>query len=81
MPDCVSGAASPVDLMIVGAQKAATTALLRVLAQHPDLNCQEFYETRYLTNDAEHAAGYEAAFATEFPRAKPGRPPLWRSTR
>jgi hypothetical protein len=63
-----------VDLVIVGAQKAATTALLRMLAQHPDLNCQEFYEMRYFTNDAEYEAGYDAAFATEFPRAQNGRP-------
>lgn len=63
-----------VDLMIVGAQKAATSSLLRLLAQHPGLNCQEFYEMRYFTSDAEYEAGYDAAFATEFPKARAGRP-------
>lgn len=70
----MSSGAPPIDLMVVGAQKAATSSLLRLLAQHPGLNCQEFYEMRYFTNEVEHASGYDAAFATEFPRARSGLP-------
>jgi hypothetical protein len=66
--------APPIDLMIVGAQKAATSSLLSLLAQHPSLNCQAFHEMRYFTNDAEYRRGYDLAFAQEFPNAKPRLP-------
>lgn len=51
----------PIDLMIVGAQKAATTSALDWLRQHEALRVQIYRDIGYFTNDEEYARGYRWA--------------------
>lgn len=55
-----------VQLMIVGAQKAGTSSLLRYLAQHPDIHTHAQPEMTFFLQDREYARGYEWAFAKYF---------------
>ena len=55
-----------VQLMIVGAQKAGTSSLLRYLAQHPDIHTHAQPEMTFFLQDREYTRGYEWAFAKYF---------------
>jgi hypothetical protein len=57
----------PLNCMIVGAQKAATTSLLHYLAQHPQICAALSREMTYFHLDARYAQGYAKAFAENFP--------------
>ena len=52
--------------MIVGAQKAGTSSLLRYLAQHPDIYTHAQPEMTFFLQDREYSRGYESAFAKYF---------------
>ena len=52
--------------MIVGAQKAGTSSLLRYLAQHPDIHTHAQPEMPFFLQDREYSRGYEWAFAKYF---------------
>lgn len=52
--------------MIVGAQKSATSSLLRYLAQHPDIHTHAQSEMPFFLQDREYTRGYEWAFAKYF---------------
>lgn len=47
--------------MIVGAQKCATTSLLRYLSQHPELSSHSTIECVYFADDAEWQCGWNEA--------------------
>ncbi len=51
----------PIDVMIVGAQKAGTTSLLRYLGEHPACISHPQKEFSYFTDKAEYAEGLAAA--------------------
>ncbi len=51
----------PIDMMIVGAQKAGTTSLLRYLGEHPQCISHPQKEFAYFTDKAEYAEGLAAA--------------------
>ena len=52
--------------MIVGAQKAGTSSLLRYLAQHPDIHTHAQPEMPFFLQDREYTRGYDWAFAKYF---------------
>jgi hypothetical protein len=55
-----------IQLMIVGAQKAGTSSLLRYLAQHPDIHTHAQPEMTFFLQEREYTRGYEWAFAKYF---------------
>ena len=55
-----------IQLMIVGAQKAGTSSLLRYLAQHPDIRTHAQPEMTFFIQNREYSRGYEWAFAKYF---------------
>ncbi len=59
----------PIQLMIVGAQKAGTSSLLRYLAQHPEIVTHSQPEMTFFLQEREYSRGYEWAFTKYF--AKP----------
>ncbi|MBK9731373.1 MAG: sulfotransferase [Chitinophagaceae bacterium] len=56
-----------IDLMIVGAQKAATTSLKNYLGKHPSLITHNLTEFAFFANDEEYLEGFEHAFKKYFP--------------
>lgn len=52
--------------MIVGAQKAGTSSLLRYLAQHPDIHTHAQPEMTFFLQEREYARGYEWTFGKYF---------------
>ncbi len=56
----------PIDLMIVGAQKAGTTSLLRYLGNHPSICIHEKPEILFFLIDEEYQKGYSWAFDKYF---------------
>ncbi len=52
--------------MIVGAQKAGTSSLLRYLAQHPDVHTHAQPELTFFLQEREYTRGYEWAFEKYF---------------
>jgi hypothetical protein len=56
----------PIDLMIVGAQKAATSSLKHYLGQHPEVCCHPQGEMTYFVFDEEYAGGYDKAYPFYF---------------
>jgi hypothetical protein len=56
----------PIDLMIVGAQKAGTTSLLRYLGNHPVICIHNQIELMFFLLDIEYIKGYEYAFEHYF---------------
>lgn len=60
-----------IELMIVGAQKAGTSSLLKYLGQHPDICTHPQRECVFFFSDTEHAKGYEYSFNKYFSQAKP----------
>jgi hypothetical protein len=62
----------PIDVMIVGAQKAGTTSLQSYLAQHPRLDSHEQTEMIYFIDDKTFARGYENTYKRYFPSHEKG---------
>ena len=60
------GTVRKIQLMIVGAQKAGTSSLLRYLAQHPDIHTHAQPEMPFFLQDREYSRGYAWAFAKYF---------------
>lgn len=58
---------TPIRLMIVGAQKAGTTSLLRYLSNHPGICTHNQVEMTYFVHSAEYAQGYAKVFQRYFP--------------
>lgn len=56
----------PIRLMIVGAQKAGTTSLLRYLSEHPGICTHEQLEMPYFVRDSIYQQGYAALFPRYF---------------
>ncbi len=56
----------PIQLMIIGVQKAGTSSLLRYLAQHPDIRTHSQPEMTFFLQDREYSRGYEWAYAKYF---------------
>lgn len=57
---------TPINLMIVGAQKAGTTSLLRYLGEHPGICTHSQVEMNYFALDLEYKQGYEQIFPRYF---------------
>jgi hypothetical protein len=55
-----------IDLMIVGAQKAGTTSLLRYLGEHPSCISHPQKEFAYFLNDSDYNGDYNLAFVKYF---------------
>jgi sulfotransferase family protein len=55
-----------IDLMIIGAQKAGTTALKNYLSEHPGILSHPQTEFAYFVNDTEYKEGFEPAFDRYF---------------
>ncbi|REJ75488.1 MAG: hypothetical protein DWQ47_08415 [Acidobacteria bacterium] len=55
-----------IDLMIVGAQKAATTSLKNYLGEHPEITTHPQIEFDYFVRTKAFEAGYEEAFHKHF---------------
>jgi hypothetical protein len=56
----------PIQLMIVGAQKAGTTSLFRYLAQHPAICAHPQRELSFFVDDAVYQRGYGDIFGRAF---------------
>jgi len=56
----------PIQMMIIGAQKAGTSSLLRYIAQHPEICTHNQREFHYFADDLEYAKGYSSAFRRYF---------------
>ncbi len=52
----------PIDLIIIGAQKAGTTSLNRYLSEHPEICTHKRIEFRYFIDEKEYKQGYEKIF-------------------
>ncbi len=62
--------AKPIELMIVGAQKAGTSSLVRYLGEHPKVCTHDTREMTYFVRDEEYAGGYEGVFERYFGRLR-----------
>jgi len=56
----------PIDVMIIGVEKAGTTSLLRYLGEHPSVATHEAMEFPYFVRNDLYAKGYEALYAEYF---------------
>ncbi|MGH1338383.1 MAG: sulfotransferase family protein [Aureispira sp.] len=56
----------PIDMMLVGAQKAGTTSLHNYLAEHPSITSHPQKEFTYFQEEALFQKGYQAIFDTYF---------------
>ncbi len=56
----------PVDLIIIGSQKAGTSSLLRYLGQHPQICAHRQPEMNFFIDDNEFRRGYADAFKRYF---------------
>lgn len=59
-----------IDLMIIGAQKAGTTSLLKYLGEHPEICAHETIEFSYFYDNEEFSKGFETAIRTHFGKIK-----------
>lgn len=58
----------PIQVMIVGAEKAGTSSLARYLGQHPNVCTHKQQEMNYFIVDKEYVQGYDKCFRTYFCR-------------
>ena len=65
----------PIQLMIIGVQKAGTSSLLRYLAQHPHIATHAQPEMTFFLQDREYTRGYEWAYDKYFACALPAQLP------
>ena len=56
-----------IDLLIVGAQKAGTSSLLRYLAQHPQICTHQQPEMNYFVDENDYKKSFSAALSRYFP--------------
>lgn len=63
----------PIDLMIIGTQKAGTTSLLRYLSQHPQIYVHPHREMVFFRNDEMYEKGYNYAWEKYFSKWKPNK--------
>ncbi len=61
-----SATMQPIQIMIVGAQKAGTSSLKHYLGQHPGICTHRQLEMMYFVNDAEYELGYPRAYHRYF---------------
>lgn len=57
-----------IDVMIIGAQKAGTTSLLRYLGEHPNCVSHQQKEFSYFTDPLEYKEGIKFSFSKFFPQ-------------
>ena len=57
-----TSATNDLSLIIIGAQKAGTTALLRLIGQHPNIATHKPIEFTYFIRDEMFSQGYISAF-------------------
>jgi len=60
----------PIQLMIVGAEKSATSSLAHYLEQHPNICSHEQREMTYFVNDKEYTQGYEKIYPRYFAKCQ-----------
>lgn len=60
-----------IDLMIIGAQKAGTTALKNYLNEHPDILGHPQTEFTYFNDESEYNKGFDNAFSKYFSEGDP----------
>lgn len=65
--------------MIIGAEKAASTSLLRYMGQHPELYASPQRAFEFIINPAEFEQGYGQAFARYFTGIRDGQRPVGKS--
>ena len=58
---------NPISLMIIGAEKAGTTALIRYLGQHPGVDVHSQREMSYFLDDDQYMKGLSQAYTQYFP--------------
>ncbi|MCJ7631808.1 sulfotransferase domain-containing protein [Candidatus Bathyarchaeota archaeon] len=63
----------PINLMIIGAQKAGTTSLKSYLSQHPMLITHQQPEMIFFLDDETYSLGYEHAYHRYFPNYETGK--------
>jgi len=63
----------PIDVFIIGAQKAGTTSLKGYLADHPMICAHDQLEMPFFVNDHLYSLGYPSAFKRYFPHFEPGQ--------
>lgn len=68
-------------LIIIGAERAATTSLLRYLGQHPALYAHRQREFGFVDSRREFTRGYGPAFRRYFAGIGPGQEPIAKSIR
>ena len=59
-----------IDVMIIGAQKAGTTSLLRYLGEHPECISHQQKEFSYFTDINEYKEGIHSSFCKYFPKSE-----------
>lgn len=62
-----------IDVMIIGAQKAGTTSLLRYFGEHPECVSHSQKEFAYFTDNREHEKGFDAALDKYYPAGTNGK--------
>jgi len=65
-----------IDLMIIGAQKAGTTSLLRYLGEHPQIAAHDALEFAYFLDEDEFKNGFDKAIKTYFGNIPKGKQKL-----
>lgn len=63
-----------IDVMVVGAQKAGSTSLIKYFSEHPQVLSHPQTEFAYFRSDSEYAEGYHAVFARYFTKGSMNAP-------
>lgn len=69
----VEDGVKPIDVFIIGAQKAGTTSLKAYLDTHPMICTHDQLEMSFFINDRQYRQGYVAAFHRYFSHYSPGQ--------